>query len=166
VFASDARDVAGSACAGINDSDLTVPAGYQIYSFVSFTFPDGKIVSAGWVKTSGGRLHFGSIQNRDGSGQAGNLAAPGSLAAGSHTFCVTHGSGGWTATDDGATIFTTLAEGAVDSSRGSVQFHTSVSRAADSTAPTASFSLLVPGFHDIVVGAKAPTQLAGQTAIL
>src|SRR5207245_2443059 len=89
-FARDSLDVAGTACAGINESTTAVPPGYETYFFVSFNFPDGKIISAGYIKDSAGRGDFASIQNKDGTGRQGVSSPAGSLASGSHTYCVTH----------------------------------------------------------------------------
>jgi len=160
-FALDKRDVGTSACAQIDESTQSVPVGYAVYFFVSIGFPDGNILSSGYIKTSAERHDFGSVQK--GSTRTGTANPPGSTAAGSHTYCVTHGASGWTMTDDGKSIFGTTAESAADTSGAEVDFHNSASLNPDNAAPppVQSFSLVVVGWHNLTVGGKPPTQLTG-----
>jgi len=156
-FATDSRDVVSASCAGINDTSEAVPTGYQLYSFIAFHLSDGKIVSVGWIKESDGRSAFGSIQNADGSGAHGSSLQPGSLAAGSHNFCLSYSGGNWNMTADGNQFFS-VADAVGSSSGGSVQFQTSI---ANKSGQPAAQTLVIPGFHDITVGGHAPTRLVG-----
>lgn len=158
--AQDSRDLGGqSVCAGINDSTQTFPTGYEGVYFVAVQFPDGNRISAGFVRSASGRQDFGLIQNNgNGLKQGVQVAGP---VSGSHTYCVTHSGSNWVMTDDGKTIYTTTAESA-SSIGGQLQFESSAQH-FDSASPMQSFSLVVPGFHDIAVDGNPPTQLSGFT---
>ncbi len=67
----------------------------------------------------------------------------------------------WVATDDGKTIYSTTVETATVSS-GQLLLESSAQH-FDTAKPVTSFSLVVPGFHDIGIDGKAPTQLRGFT---
>lgn len=155
VGAQDGTDAVSSVCAGINDSTQAFPPGYGGVFFVAIQFADGNRISAGFVRNAAGRTDFGTIQNngtgfKDGAPKAGPTS-------GSHTYCVTHSGSSWAMTDDGATIFSTTLEGA-GASNGQLLFASSAQK-QDPSQAQASFSLVVPGFHDISAGGAAPTQL-------
>jgi hypothetical protein len=160
VHATDNSDSGTSVCAGINENTQAFPSGDQAVFFVGVEFPDHQILAAGYIRRNGSRTDFASIQNANGSGQAG--AVGGDPGAGSHTYCVSHSGGAWVMTRDGGTpIFSTSKEAATDISGATVKFDSNVEAAPGSSAsPT---SLVVPGFHDILIGGKPPTKLTGAT---
>ena len=163
-FASDSRDVVSSACAGINDTTQTVLANYQIYSFVSFVLPDKRIIASGWVRTDSGRQAFASIQDASGPG-TNSAYYTAAVSAGSHSFCVTHASGGWNATVDGANINTALlVDSASSSSGGSVQFHTSIAQVSTSAPAVSAQGPRDPGLPRHHGGRQRPTRLRGVNA--
>ena len=156
VHATD-RDNGSGVCAGINENTQAFPSGYEGVFFVGVQFPDGQIISAGYVRTAAGRQDFGSIQNASGSQKSGQLGAdPG---AGSHTYCVKRGGSGWIATRDSTTIFSTPNEPAANFNGGVVKFDNDVEPVGAPAA--ASFTLVVPGFHDILVDGRGPRELRG-----
>jgi len=159
VGAQDSDDKGTAICAGINDSTQAFPAGYEGVFFVAIMFSDGNRISAGFVRNSSGRMDFGTVQN-DGTNfkQGVQVAGP---TSGSHVYCVSHSGSNWVATDDGKTIYTTTVETAAVSS-GQLLFESSAQH-FDPSTPTTSFSLVVPGIHDITIDGKAPTQLVGFT---
>ncbi|MFN2463051.1 MAG: hypothetical protein ABR573_04000 [Candidatus Dormibacteria bacterium] len=154
--ATDSRETASGVCAGINESTQSFPGGYEGVFFVGVQFPDGKIVSAGYVRDAAGRHEFGSIQNSNGTQRNGVLGSdPG---AGSHTYCVNRSGSGWATTRDGIVIYT-APEGAATLQGGTIKFDSDVAPVG-SPAPQA-FTFTVPGFHDILVSGAAPRQLLG-----
>ena len=157
VLAADKADVGTSACATIDESTSPVPAGYWTFFYVSIQFNDGLVIAVGYVKSATERHDFAT------AGSTGNPNA-GPTTPGAHTYCLTRTAGKWVASDDGKAIFSTSAGGA-STAGASVQFHSSAQLDAVAPAPPAarhSFNLVVPGFHDLSVGGKPPTQLIGQ----
>jgi hypothetical protein len=155
--ATDSVDSGSSACAGINESTQAFPSGYEGVFYVGVVFPDGNILSAGYIRTAAGRKDFASFQNASGSTRSGVQGAdPG---AGSHTYCVTHTASGWSMTDDGKEIYASSAEGATGVGGATVKFDSDVQAIGSPAA--ASFTFVIPGFHDITVGGQPPHQLRG-----
>jgi hypothetical protein len=103
------------------------------------------------VEDAAGRMDFGTVQN-DGTKFKQGVQVPGPTS-GSHVYCVSHSGTNWVATDDGKTIYSTTVETAAVSS----------AQHFDAAKPVTSFSLVVPGFHDIGIDGKAPAQLRGFT---
>jgi hypothetical protein len=104
-------------------------------------------------------MDFGTVQN-DGTKFKQGVQVPGPTS-GSHVYCVSHSGTNWVATDDGKTIYSTTVETAAVSS-GQLLLESSAQH-FDAAKPVTSFSLVVPGFHDIGIDGKAPTQLRGFT---
>lgn len=157
VHATDSRDSGATACAGINESTQSFPDGYDGVFFVGVQFPDGQIISAGYIRNSAGREDFGSIQNGSGSQKAGTLGRdPG---AGSHTYCVAHVASGWEMRRDSTVIYSTSAEPATDVRGTVLKFDSDVQTVGRPGA--ANFTFTIPGFHDILVGGSPPSQLRG-----
>jgi hypothetical protein len=161
-LASDGVDGGSSACAGINESTQAFPAGYEGSFFVLVNFPDGAKLYAGYLRFGGGaRQDFAEYQKGGRTYPAGGPAGA-ATASGSHTYCVTHGSGGWSMTDDGAAIPCPgcPAEAATDIAGATVMFESS---AQYFSGTRTALTLTVPGFHDLLVGGAAPRQLRGRT---
>jgi hypothetical protein len=158
-LASDSRDSGTSVCAGINETSQTFAAGYDGNYFISITFPDGVTLSTGYIKTPTGRQDFAEYQA--GGKQYG--AATVATTPGSHTYCLKRGDSGWVMTDDGTAIACAGCpnETAANTAKATIKFQSTVAN-IDSSKPKQSFNLVVPGFHDIAVGDKPPTQLRGQ----
>jgi hypothetical protein len=160
VGAQDSADVGTSICAGINDTTQSFPAGYEGVYFVAIQFTDGNRISAGYQRSASGRQDFGTVQN-DRTGFRTGSPVPGPTS-GSHVYCVSHSGSNWAATDDGKTIFSTTVETAAVSN-GQLLFESSAQH-FDTATPLTAFSLTVPGFHDIGIDGKPPTQLRGFTS--
>ena len=158
VHATDSREAGGSSvCAGVNENTQAFPNGYEGVFFVGVQFPDGQIVSAGYIRTAAGREDFGSIQNASGSQKAGTLGTdPG---GGSHTYCVTRIGANWNMTRDSTSIYTTTAEPWANLSHTVIKFDSDVQTVGRPAA--ANFTLTVPGFHDIAVDGAPPRELRG-----
>jgi hypothetical protein len=158
-LASDSRDSGASVCAGINETSQTFAAGYDGNYFISITFPDGVTLSTGYIKTPTGRQDFAEYQA--GGKQYG--AATVATTPGSHTYCLKRGDAGWVMTDDGTAIACAGCpnETAANTAKATIKFQSTVAN-IDSSKPKQSFNLVVPGFHDLAVGDKPPTQLRGQ----
>jgi len=154
---TDGGETASGVCAGINESTQGFPAGYTGVFYVGVQFPDGQVVSAGYVRDANGRHDFGSIQAVNSSSPSGGAvgADPG---PGSHTYCVTRTGSGWATTRDGSTIYT-APEGAGNLSGASLRFDSDVQPVGSAAAQ--QFTFTVPGFHDILVGGAGPRQLRG-----
>ena len=157
-LATDAKDGA-SVCSGINQATVAPPSGYLTYYFVAVQFPDGQRISAGYIQSPTERHDFGSIQDANGGNKRGIQAAAGSLAAGSHTYCVYRAASGWVMTDDGRLIFTTADEKAGSAAGSQLTFQSSAAQNGGSGHP---FKLVVAGFHDIAIDNRPPTQLTGR----
>jgi hypothetical protein len=164
-FASDSAETAGSVCAGINTTSQDFARGqYAGYYFVSITFPDGVTLAAGDVRTTKEQHDFASYQ-KGSAAPLGSQAAEGSTPDGTHTYCLSHGSGGWTATRDGSTIACggCPQEPAADTRGATIKFESLVSRIPGATGPVVASNFTIPGFHDISVGGNPPRQLRGTT---
>jgi hypothetical protein len=113
----------------------------------------------GFERAAGQRLDFATIQN-DHTGLKQGVTAHGPTS-GSHSYCVTRGASGWVMTDDGTVIYSTSLETAT-ASTGPLLFDSSAQPETAGVTP-APFQLVVPGFHDISAGGRAPSQLHGYT---
>jgi hypothetical protein len=156
--AIDNQDVGSSICGGINESTQAFPSGYEGAYYVSVAFPDGNILSAGYLRYgSGARQDFAEVE-RNGVKYGG---AGGATTPGSHTYCVSHSASGWSFTDDGAPIGCSGCPGEpASNTRGaSLRFANTIQRFQGQSG---SFALIIPGFHDISVSGQAPTQLTGR----
>lgn len=154
--ATDTGETASGVCAGINESTGSFPGGYEGVFFVGVQFPDGNIVSAGYIADSSGHKDFGSIQNPSGTSKNGTVGSdPG---PGSHTYCVNRTASGWATTRDGNTIYT-ASEGATTLNGATLKFDSDVEPLGSPAAQ--QFTFTVPGFHDILVGGAGPRQLRG-----
>ncbi|MFN2466241.1 MAG: hypothetical protein ABR598_08270 [Candidatus Dormibacteria bacterium] len=157
--ATDSIDSGSSVCAGINESTQNFPANTRGVFFVGVQFSDGQILASGYIRTSGTRADFASVQDAGGSNRQGVVGAdPG---AGSHTYCVSRSGAAWSMTRDGTQLFSTTREAATDVRGAVVKFDNDVEPISGDTA--AATTLLVPGFHDISVGGQPPRQLRGAT---
>jgi hypothetical protein len=155
--ATDSGETADGVCAGINESTQAFPGGYEGVFFVGVQFGDGQIVSAGYIRSGGGRQDFASVQNGSGSQKAGTLGAdPG---AGSHTYCVKRSGSQWAMTRDSTTIYQTSAEPATTLAGATLKFDADVETVGQPGAQ--DFTFTVPGFQDIAVGGQPPRQLRG-----
>lgn len=155
-LASDRRDSGTSICAGINTTSQAIADKYLASYFVSVTFSDGNILSAGYVRQGTTSNDFAQIQK--GSTKTGNRANAPTTGA-SHTYCVTRSGSSWKMTSDGAELFSTTSEAASSTAGAVLRFESSIQ---DNGSPSpVSTDFVVPGFHDIAIDGKPPTQLTG-----
>jgi hypothetical protein len=165
VHATDNSDTGTGFCAGINENTQAFPSGDQAVFFIGVEFPDHQILAAGYIRRNGARTDFASIQQANGTDQAGTVGSdPG---PGSHTYCIAHSAPGvWHMDDLDAAggrheIYATTREPATDLSGATLKFDSNVEAAPGSSAsPT---TLVVPGFHDILIDGRPPTKLTGAT---
>lgn len=164
-YASDSAESDASVCAGINTTSQNFAKGqYAGYYFVSISFPDGVTLATGDIRTTGEQHDFASYQ-KGGAAPLGSQAPDGTTPDGSHTYCLTHGAGGWAATRDGAPVACggCPQEPAGDTRGATIKFESLVSRIPGATGPVVASTLTIPGFHDITVGGNPPRQLRGAT---
>jgi hypothetical protein len=154
VDAVDGGEGGSAICAGIEETTQAMPGGYRGAFFVGIEFRDGKILSAGYIKTGSSRTDFASLADGAGTPLGGNVG--GDPGPGGHTYCVSHTGSGWTMTRDGSTtIFTTAAEAAANVAGATVKFDSQLQPLNGAT--TAAFGFTIPGFHDITDdGAAVP----------
>jgi hypothetical protein len=157
-LASDNQDAGTTVCAGITNSGQNIPPGYLAAYYVSVTFRDGNILSAGYVRSGVASQDFGQIQN-GGTKNGSKSATP--TASGTHTYCVNRTGSSWSMTADGTTIYSTTAEGAANTVGATLRFASSVEPSG--SPPGTPFAFSIPGFSNIAIDAKPPTQLRGQT---
>jgi hypothetical protein len=163
-LATDSADNGSSVCAGINNTSQTIPDGYIGAYFVSVTFRDGQVLSSGVLRIDGSTSHdFGQLQNP--SGKKGNQDS-GATPDGTRTYCITRGSGGWDMTSSGSPVptYSTNAETATTFAGATITFESTIQRRGDSSSPITSLTFVVPGFSNLAIDGKPPTQLKGRTA--
>lgn len=157
-LATDSQDSGTSICAGITNTGQNIPTGYIAAYFVSVTFPNGNILSAGYLREGTVSNDFGQIQN--GSTKTGNRSQT-ATAAGTHNYCVTRGSSGWVMTADGANVYGTSAESATSTAGATLRFESTIQPVG--SPQVTSLSFVVPGFQNIAIDGHPPTQLVGST---
>ena len=148
-----------SICSGVNTTDQEIPPGYISSYFVSVTFSDGNILAAGYAREGTTSQDFGSFQ----AGQNGTSVGAKSTTAtppGSHTYCVNHTGSGWQMTSDGTVLYSSTAESAASTAGGTLRFESTIQQ-TDPGQPVSPLDFTVPGFHDIAIDGKPPTQLHG-----
>jgi hypothetical protein len=146
-------------CAGIATTDQEIPSGYIASYFVSVSFADGNILGAGYAREGTTSQDFGSFQQ----GQTGTpvgAKSPTATPAGTHTYCIRRAAGGWEMTSDGNVVYSTNAEAATSTSGATLRFSSKIAR-VDANAAVATLSFTVPGFSDLSIDGKPPTQLRG-----
>ena len=157
VLASDGQDSGTSICAGITNTSQAIPTGYFASYFVSVAFPDGNILSAGYLRQGSTSTDFGQIQA--GSAPAVGNRSTSATGAGTHTYCVARSGSAWVMTADGGTVASTTAEPATSTSGATLHFESTIQRKGSST--TVPLAFVVPGFSGLSIDGRAPTQLTG-----
>jgi hypothetical protein len=160
LLAVDNQDSGFTICAGINNTNQSIPAGYRAAYFVSVSFSDGNILSAGYIREGSTSTDFGQIQNGNGAPVGNRSSSP--TAPGVHNYCVGRTSAGWAMTVDGTTVFSTAAEPAGSSSGASLHFESTIQQQPGGSGGSGQF--VVPGFQNINIDGRAPTQLQGVTS--
>ena len=159
-LASDGQDSGTSICAGITNTTQFIPNGYLAAYFVSVTFRDGQVLSAGYVRKGSTSNDFGELQS--GSSKPGNKSSS-ATSAGTHTYCVARSGSAWVMTADGGTVASTTAEPATSTSGATLHFESTIQRVPGSSAATVALGFVVPGFQNISINGRPATQLKGAT---